>query len=73
MYPEAYDIYDGDKGDKLDSWLENVIHSLPKKKKEWVTRVIQLEATSYMEVVFLWLFLGGNLNENTNNIKVMGA
>lgn len=32
MYPEAYDIYDGDKGDNLNSWLEKVIPSLPKKK-----------------------------------------
>lgn len=33
MYPGAYDIYDGDKGDKLNSWLERVIPSLPKKKQ----------------------------------------
>ncbi|MBD7967745.1 HEAT repeat domain-containing protein [Paenibacillus gallinarum] len=29
--PVEYDTYDGDKGNKLDSWLENVWKSLPKK------------------------------------------
>ena len=31
-YPVAYDIYDGNKGERLDKWLENVIKSLPKTK-----------------------------------------
>lgn len=31
-YPEAYDIYEGDKQDGFDKWLKNVITSLPKKK-----------------------------------------
>ena len=32
MYPKAYDIYDGEKGNKLDKFLENSIKCLPKKK-----------------------------------------
>ena len=31
-YPVAYDIYDGNKGERLDKWLENVTKSLPKTK-----------------------------------------
>ncbi len=30
-YPEAYDIYEGDKGDRFDAWLTKIISSLPKK------------------------------------------
>lgn len=30
--PVAYDIYDGNKGERLDKWLENVTKSLPKTK-----------------------------------------
>ena len=30
-YPEIYDIYEGDKEDRLDKWLENVTKNLPKK------------------------------------------
>ncbi len=32
LYPEAFDIYDGNMGSKLDNWLRNVIPNLPKKK-----------------------------------------
>ena len=32
LYPEAYDIYEGDKGKLFDKWLSNIIPSLPKKK-----------------------------------------
>lgn len=32
LYPEAYDIYDGNMGSKFDNWLSNVIPNLPKKK-----------------------------------------
>lgn len=31
MYPEAYDVYDGDRGNKMDEWISNVLKSLPKK------------------------------------------
>lgn len=33
MYPKAYDIYDGEKGKKLDQFLEECIKCLPKTKK----------------------------------------
>lgn len=32
LYPIAYDIYEGDKDERFDKWLSNVISSLPKKK-----------------------------------------
>jgi hypothetical protein len=32
MYPEAYDIYEGDKEKCFDEWLSHVIKCLPKKK-----------------------------------------
>jgi len=32
MYPIPYDIYEGDKGERFDKWLSNIIPSLPKKK-----------------------------------------
>lgn len=30
--PVEYDIYEGEKGDKIDEWLKNVWTNLPKKK-----------------------------------------
>lgn len=30
-YPVEYDLYDGDKEERFDKWLENIIKSLPKK------------------------------------------
>lgn len=30
-YPVEYDIYEGDKEERFDKWLENVTKSLPKK------------------------------------------
>ena len=32
LYPIAYDIYEGDRDERFDKWLSNVISSLPKKK-----------------------------------------
>ncbi len=29
MYPEAYDAYEGDRGNRFEEWLRNVIGSLP--------------------------------------------
>lgn len=34
IYPKVYDIYDGDKGTKLDRWLKTCINTLPKKKEK---------------------------------------
>lgn len=31
LYPEAFDAYEGDKGDGFDKWLKNVISNLPKR------------------------------------------
>ena len=31
MYPIAYDIYDGDKGNRFDQWLSNCIRAFPSK------------------------------------------
>ncbi|AQW61945.1 hypothetical protein B1779_01265 [Dehalococcoides mccartyi] len=31
MYPEAYDTYEGDKGEQFEKWLSNVIPTLPNK------------------------------------------
>ena len=33
-YPVEYDIYDGDREDRFDKWLENVVKTLPKAKKD---------------------------------------
>lgn len=32
-YPVEYDTYEGDKEDRFDKWLDNVMRSLPKKSK----------------------------------------
>ena len=34
MYPEAYDTYEGDKGDQFDMWLNHLIPSLPKNNRD---------------------------------------
>lgn len=31
LYPEVYDVYEGDKGNKLDKWILNVLETKPKK------------------------------------------
>lgn len=31
LYPEAYDVYEGDRGKKFDEWILNVLKSKPKK------------------------------------------
>lgn len=31
LYPEAFDVYSFEKGSKFDSWIQNVLDSLPKK------------------------------------------
>ena len=32
LYPEAYDVYEGDKGNKFNTWILNVLKSKPKNK-----------------------------------------
>jgi len=32
LYPEAYDVYEGDRGNSFDEWILNVLKNKPKNK-----------------------------------------
>lgn len=34
IYPEVYDLYEGDKEKRFDKWLQGVISALPRKKQD---------------------------------------